>query len=89
MNIPKSRVVEDSKHPTNIFSQLNHQASVNTTKHPSTGFKNFVDERRKGGNKLLFGITVAALTMIMGGSIYFAVNHYQQSTTSSHLINNK
>lgn len=89
MNIPKSRVVEDSKHPINIFSQLNNQASVNATKHPSTGFKNFVDERRKGGNKLLFGITVAALTMIMGGSIYFAVNHYQQSTTSSHLINNK
>lgn len=86
MNIPKSRVTEDSNH---LFNQLNNQASVKQTKYPSSGLRHFVNERRKGGNKVLFGITVATLTMIMGGSIYFAVNQYQQSTTSSHLLLNK
>jgi len=85
MNIQKSRLLEDSNNETRTFSQLNNHSSVINQKCPSQGFKHFVSERQKGSNKLLFGLTVTALTMIMGGSIFFAVNQYQLPATPSNL----
>lgn len=89
MNIQKSRVLKDSSNDTSTFSQLNNPSSTINTKLPTQAPSNIVAERRKGGNKLLFGLTVTVLTMIMGGSIFFAVNQYQNSATSNYLIINK
>lgn len=89
MNIQKSGVIEDSKNETITFSKLSNQPSTINTRSSTRGLKQFVAERPQGSNKLLFGITVTVLTMIMGGSIFCAVNQYQQSNFSNPVIINK
>lgn len=89
MDIHKSRLLADSSNDQGRFSQLNNHSSAINAKRPTQDFNQIVAGRKKGGNKLLFGFTVAILTMIMGGSIFFAINQYQQSTTPSYsLLNN-
>lgn len=46
----------------------------------------FVNERKQKSNKLLFGITVAALTGIMGGAIFLAMNPPQPQKASTNSI---
>jgi hypothetical protein len=88
MNIQKNRVIEDSNNGTNTFSQLNKYLSVRKTKRQDQGSNPIVSERRQGSNQLLFGITVAVLTAIMGSSILFAINQYHPPKTSILSINN-
>ncbi|MGC1396587.1 MAG: hypothetical protein WA828_20175 [Coleofasciculaceae cyanobacterium] len=84
MNIQKSRLLEDSNN-TSTFSKLTNHSATNI-KSSTQALKNIVAERKKGGNKLLFGFTVAVLTTIMGGSIFFAINQYQPPDTSELFI---
>lgn len=88
MDIQKSRLLADSSNDQDTFSQLNNHSSAINVKRPAPALNQIVAERKKGGNKLLFGFTVAVLMMIMGGSIFFAINQYQQSTTPSYLLLN-
>lgn len=88
MDIQKSRLLADSSKSQDTFSQLNNHSSAINAKHPTQELNQTVAERKKGGNKFLFGFTVAVLMMIMGGSIFFAINQYQQSTTPSYLLLN-
>lgn len=78
MNIQNSRVIKNS---------TNNSLTVGEAKRQGQRLKSIISERRQGSNKLLFWLTVTALTAIMGGSILFAINQYQLPKTSNHATN--
>ncbi len=85
MNIQNSRVIENSNNVNSVST--NNSLTVGEAKRQGQRLKSIISERRQSSNKLLFWLTVTALTAIMGGSILFAINQYQLPKTSSHATN--
>lgn len=75
-----------------IRSNINQYISAIQTRYRTHAAKSLT-ERRQKSNRLLFGLTVAALTGIMGGVIFMAMHQSQPQKASTnsltHLANNQ